>query len=347
MRHLVVNLFSALTPMRMPAWVGEQIAGRTPAGWRVTVITPPPSFASSGPSMSDQTFAAMADAEAFYGFEVTPELLRAGARLRWVHSAAAGVSEAVTAMLRARGPAEPALHLTNSAGNFSETMGDTVLAGVLHFVRGFDVAVRQQAAGVWQRDSFAAGPTAGRELDEYRVLVIGAGGIGSAAARRFAAHGCAVTGVRRRPELGVPAGCDRVVGPEHLDAELPAADVVVLAAPFTDQTKTLLDRRRLALLPADAIVVNVARGGLVAEEALLEALDAGRLRGAVLDVFHTEPLPLSSPFWQHPRVLVLPHVSGVSPHRHWERTLALFEDNWRRWVAGEPLRNVVDLDAGY
>jgi phosphoglycerate dehydrogenase-like enzyme len=103
----------------------------------------------------------------------------------------------------------------------------------------------------------------------------------------------------------------------------------------------------LALLPAGAIVVIVARGGLVADEALLEALDAGRIRGAVLDVFHTEPLPPFSPYWQHSRVLVTPHVSGVSPRRQWARALALFEDNWRRWVAGSPLRNVVDLDAGY
>ncbi len=347
MRHLVVNLFSALTPMRMPAWVAEQLVDRAPPGWRVTVVRPPAASDDDAPSAAEQTRAAIANAEAYYGFEVTPELLQAGPHLRWVHSAAAGVSEAVTTMLRARRHVEPVIHFTNSAGNFSETMGDTVLAGVLHFVRALDVCVRQQAAGMWQRGSFAAGPTAGRELDEYRVLVIGAGGIGSAAARRFSRLGCPVVGVRRRPELGVPAGCDRVVGVAELDAELPSADVVVLAAPFTDQTKTLLDGRRLALLPADAIVVNVARGGLVDEEALLEALDAGRLRGAVLDVFQTEPLPSMSPFWQHPRVLVLPHVSGVSPHRHWVRTLALFEDNWRRWVAGAPLRNVVDLDAGY
>jgi len=347
MRHLVVNLFSVLTPMRMPAWVGEQIKERAQPGWRVTVVTPPASPDRAVPSAVDQTSAAIGDAEAFYGFDVSPELLHAGPRLRWVHTASSGVGASVTSVLRARGPAEPMVHFTNSAGIFSETMGDTVLAGVLHFVRALDVCVRQQAAVQWHRAPFAEGPIAGRELDEYRVLVIGAGGIGSAVARRFSGLGCSVVGVRRRPDLGVPAGCSRVVGAEDLDAELPAADVVVLAAPFTDQTKTLLDRRRLALLPDAAIVVNVARGGLVAEEALLEALEAGKLRGAVLDVFQTEPLPSTSAFWQHPRVLVLPHVSGVSPHRHWVRTLALFEDNWRRWVAGEPLRNVVDLDAGY
>jgi phosphoglycerate dehydrogenase-like enzyme len=138
-----------------------------------------------------------------------------------------------------------------------------------------------------------------------------------------------------------------VVGTDVLDAELPAADVVVLAAPETPATRHVLDGPRLALLPAGAIVVNVARGGLLADEALLEALDSGRLRGAVLDVFRTEPLPADSPYWRHARVLVTPHVSGVSPRRQWGRLLDLFEDNWRRWAAGIPLRNVVDLDAGY
>ena len=92
--------------------------------------------------------------------------------------------------------------------------------------------------------------------------------------------------------------------------------------------------------------MNAARGALVADEALLDALHRHQLRGAVLDVFNTEPLPVDNPYWQHPRVLVTPHVSGVSPQQ-WRRGLELFEDNWRRWHAGTPLRNVVDLDAGY
>ncbi len=292
--------------------------------------------------VSNETLTAVADAEAYFGFGVTAPMLEAAPQLRWAHSVAAGVGSSITPTLRAH----PVV-LTNSAGLYGEAMADTILAGVLHFVRGLDHAVRQQAASRWDQLPFSTGDMASREVDELRVLVIGAGGIGSAVARRFSALGCSCVGIRRRPELGLPPGFGRVTGPDDLDDELPNADVVVIAAPQTSQTIALLDARRLALLPAGAIVVNVARGGLVADEALLEALDAGRLRGAVLDVFPTEPLPPSSPFWQHSRVLVTPHVSGVSPRRHWARALALFEDNWRRWVAGTPLRNVVDLDAGY
>ncbi len=164
--------------------------------------------------------------------------------------------------------------------------------------------------------------------------------------RRFSALGCRCVGVRRRPELGAPDGFARVLGVEGLEAALPEADVIVLAAPLTNGSASLLDGRRLALLPAGAIVVNVGRGALVSDVALVEALNGNHVRGAVLDVFNTEPLPADNPYWQHPKVLVTPHVSGVSP-QHWRRGLELFEDNWRRWHAGTPLRNGVDLDAGY
>jgi len=122
---------------------------------------------------------------------------------------------------------------------------------------------------------------------------------------------------------------------------------VVLAAPYTGATRGLLDGRRLALLPGGAIVVNVGRGALVDEPALIEALSAGRLRGAALDVFAREPLPADSPLWGLRNVLATPHVSGVSPRRFWDRFTALVTDNWGRWARGEPLRNRVDTDAGY
>jgi phosphoglycerate dehydrogenase-like enzyme len=226
-------------------------------------------------------------------------------------------------------------------------MAEYVLGGVLHFLRGFDVAVRRQAEGRWDRDPFVGPGHTARELGECRALVVGAGGIGSAVARALAAHGVRCTGVRRRPALGVPEGFERVVGPEALDAELPAADLLVLCAPLTGETRALLTGERLDRLPAGAILVNVGRGALVDEAALADRLRAGTLRGAVLDVFQAEPLPASSPLWGLERVLVTPHVSAVSPRRFWERELALILDNWARHHAGAPLRNLVDARAGY
>lgn len=342
-RRLVVDMQSSALHMRLPEWAAEEITAQAPPGWEVVHIASISRSLGNGTNEpSPEALAAMPTAEAYFGYGLTPTLLAASPRLRWAHSASAGIGESITPELAASG-----VVFTNGAGVYAEPMADTVLGGVLHFVRGLDYAVRQQAERAWKREPFVENDGGIRELSEYRVLVIGAGGIGSAVAQRFQALGCECTGVRRRPERGVPPGFRRVVGPDALEEVLPDADVVVVAAPLTAGTRTLLDGDRLALLPAGAIVVNVARGPLVADAALLEGLDSGRVRGAVLDVFTTEPLPADSPWWHHPRVLVTPHVSGVSPRRTWQRGLALFMDNWRRWSAGEPLRNVVDLDAGY
>ena len=348
MKRLVVDLMSTIPHLRLPVTARARLISRAPAGWETVVIDALTVSAGDGTNrVSDETLATVTTAEAYFGFGVPAPLLEVAGALRWAHSASAGVGNSITPALRASG-----IMFTNSAGVYAEPMADTVLAGVLHFTRALDFAVHQQAAARWDQLPFTSATTDIREISECRVLVIGAGGIGSAVARRFTALGCTCTGVRRRPERGLPDGFSSVAGPDDIDRLLPDADVVVLAAPLTDASRTTLDAARFALLPHGAIVVNVARGALIDEVALLAALGPadnreGRLRGAVLDVFSTEPLPTTSPLWAHPRVLVTPHVSGVSPRRHWERALGLFEDNWRRWVAGEPLRNVVDLDAGY
>jgi phosphoglycerate dehydrogenase-like enzyme len=134
---------------------------------------------------------------------------------------------------------------------------------------------------------------------------------------------------------------------DDIDAELPKHDVVVLAAPLTSETNGVLTAERLDLLPRGSIVVNVARGAMLDQDALAVRLVDGRIRGAVLDVFREEPLPADSPLWGLRQVLVTPHVSPVSPGRYWPRQLDLFLDNWRRYLEGEPLRNVVDKRAGY
>jgi phosphoglycerate dehydrogenase-like enzyme len=134
---------------------------------------------------------------------------------------------------------------------------------------------------------------------------------------------------------------------DDLERELPHADVVVIAAPLTEQTNGLMTAERLDLLPRASVVVNVARGALVDEAALTARLASGRLRGAVLDVFQDEPLAATSALWQLRSAVVTPHVSPVSPGQFWPRQLELFLDNWKRYQRGEPLRNVVDKHAGY
>jgi phosphoglycerate dehydrogenase-like enzyme len=263
-------------------------------------------------------------------------------QLRWVHSAAAGAGSALHEEM-----GRSDVVLTNSAGVHAIPIAEYAVAGILHFLRGFDVAIAQQSESKWDKAFFVSTDAPLREMDSVRAFIIGTGGLGGETAKRLSALGATCTGVRRRVELGPPAGFERVVALRDIEAELPKHDVVVLAAPFTTETAGLLTAKRLDLLPTNAIVVNVARGALIDDEALIDRLERSRLRGAVLDVFREEPLAADSPLWQLRRVLLTPHISPVSPGRFWPRQLELFLDNWTRYVKGEPLRNVVDKNAGY
>ena len=342
-RLLVADLNAAAASSTIPPWAEERLRVEAPAGWRVHVVAAQTVSDSDGSDRpSDEALAAVRDAEAYVGFGLPRGILLAAPRLRWAHSAAAGVASALHPELGARG-----VLLTNSAGVHGPPMAEYVLGGVLHFLRGFDVAVRRQAAAEWDRETFVGAGHTARELGECRALVVGAGGIGTAVARALGAHGVRCTGVRRRPQLGAPEGFERVVGPDALDAELPGADLLVLCTPLTAETRALMSAERLDRLPGGAIVVNVGRGALVDEAALAERLRRGTLRGAVLDVFQQEPLPADSPLWGLERTLVTPHVSAVSPRRFWERELALILDDWARYDQGAPLLNLVDAGAGY
>ena len=342
-RLLVADLRAVAPAWTLPAWAAERLRREAPAGWRVYVVQAPTVSDGDGSDRpSAEALDAVAVAEAYVGFGLPRALLLAAPGLRWVHSTSAGVASALHPELGERD-----IRLTNSAGVHGPPMAEYVLGGVLHFLRGFDVAVRRQAAATWDRDPFVGAGHSARELGECRALVVGAGGIGGAVARALAAHGVACTGIRRRPELGAPEGFVRVAGPDALDAELPAADLLILCAPLTAETRALMTAERLDRLPAGAVLVNVGRGALVDEAALAERIRGGTLRGAVLDVFQAEPLPPDSPLWGLERTLVTPHVSAVSPRRFWERELALILDNWARHDSGAPLRNLVDARAGY
>jgi len=203
-----------------------------------------------------------------------------------------------------------------------------------------------QAAARWAPEQFTELEWPVREFGEFRLGVVGLGGIGAAVARRALGLGMSVAGFRRRSERGGPAGMRWVGGPADLLRLAADSDGLVIAAPHTATTREAVNRTVLERLPAHAIVVNVSRGTLLDETALLELLDSGHLGGAALDVFAVEPLPPEHPFWRHPRVLVSPHVSAVTT-RFWERETQLIVDNVRRYLRGAPLLNVVDPDAGY
>ena len=342
-RLLVADLAATAPVWGLRPEGAQAIRDAAPPGWRVKIVSAATiSDGDGGTAPSEEVLRAVKDAEVYVGFGISRAVFLEGRSLRWVHSAAAGVGSALFPELR-----DSNVVLTNSAGVHAVPIAEHVIGGILHFLRGFDIAIERQRASSWDSAAFVGAESPIRELHGSRVLVLGAGGLGSEVARRCAAFGASCVGVRRRPGLGPPEGFERVVGPDAIDDELPGADVLVITAPSTDRTRTMVSRGRLAMLPRRAIVVNVARGSLLDEEALADLLIEGALRGAVLDVTEREPLARDSRLWQLRSVLLTPHVSAVSPAGFWERELALLLDNWHRYSAGERLRNTVDKSEGY
>ena len=342
-RLLVADLASTSRNWAITPEAQRRLRAEAPPGWDVAIVSAATSSDGDGPlCASDEAMQLIPHAEAYFGFGFTSDLFEAARALRWVHSAAAGVGH----VLRS-GIAHSDITLTNSAGIHGAPIGEFVVASLLYFMRGLDVAIAQQKRGEWNKSFFVADESPLRELGDSRVLIVGTGGLGGEVARRLSSLGATCVGIRRHPAQGVPSGFATVAGLDALERELRTADALVLAAPLTVETAELMTRARLEMLPRHCIVVNVARGAMLDEEALADLLEGGRLRGAVLDVFRQEPLATTSRLWQLRSVLVVPHVSPVSPGRFWPRQLELFLDNWRRYVAGAPLRNVVDKTAGY
>jgi phosphoglycerate dehydrogenase-like enzyme len=342
-RLLVVDLAAKSKNWALTAEGERTILDATPPGWSVHVVRSLTSSDGDGPPRpSDEVMDAMQDAVAYFGFGIPRPLFLRARRLRWAHSAAAGVGSALYPEMVASD-----VLLSNSAGVHAIPMAEYVVAGILHFFRGLDVSTAQQREARWDKHFFVADDSPVREIGGARILIVGAGGIGSQSATRLSALGAECVGVRRHVERGAPPGFARVVTPDALDEELGRTDVVILAAPLTDASRGLIDSGRLQRMKRGAILVNVARGALVDEAALVEAVRSGHLRGVVLDVFREEPLASESPLWQLRSALLTPHISPVSPGRFWPRALELFCDNWRRYHRGEPLRNLVDKQAGY
>jgi phosphoglycerate dehydrogenase-like enzyme len=284
--------------------------------------------------------AAIADVDAAFASELRAPHFAAASRLRWVHSPAAGVGGMLTPAV-----VESAVIISNSRGMSGDTIAEHVLALVLVLFRKLPLAFRNQAAHRWAQDEAMQGAPI-RTIAGSEVLIIGLGGIGSATAKRCAGLGASVVGVRRRMNEPVPEGVSQVVPPEQLASVLPRADVVVVAAPQTRDTRALIGAEQLARMKTNAVLINVSRGKLVDESALADALARGRIAGAGLDVFEQEPLDASSPLWDLPNVVVTPHISGFRPD-HWDAAAAIFAENLRRFDAGAPLLNVVDKHAGY
>lgn len=276
-----------------------------------------------------------ADALFVYDFlsNAVPAAWPAADRLRWLHIASAGVDPVLFPELR-----ESDVTLTNSRGVFDDSIAEYVLGVVLTFAKDLSGSLRLQDRKEWRhRES--------ERIAGKRAVVVGTGPIGRAIARMLRAAGMDVAGAGRTAREADP-DFGTVHASAELNRHLPSFDYVVAVAPLTEQTKGLFDAEAFAAMAPHARFVNVGRGELVVTGDLVEALRAGRIAGAALDVFDTEPLPYDSPLWTMDDVLVSPHMSG--DFVGWREALVgVFADNYRRWRAGKPLRNVVDKRLGY
>lgn len=255
--------------------------------------------------------------------------------LRWIHSRSAGVDRILFPAL-----VESPVVVTNGRGIFAPGLGEFVAAAVLYFAKDLGRMRRAQAARRW--DPFFVEWVRGRTLG-----IVGYGDIGRAVAERMRAFGARILALRRRPEraAGDPH-VDEALGPDRLVELMGRCDYVVVAAPLTEETRRLIGEREIAAMKPSAVLINVGRGAVVDEDALARALAGGRIRGAALDVFATEPLPAEHPFWGMENVLLSPHCGDQT--QGWvEQAMQAFFDNLGRFQRGEPLVGVVDKRRGY
>lgn len=261
------------------------------------------------------------------------QLLDATPKLRWYHTVSAGVENMPLAELAQRG-----IVLTNNSGSYDVQIAEHLMMFVFAASRQLHRYRDQQHSRLWKDQSQ-------QELRDATIVVYGMGSIGGEVARLASAVGMRVIGVRRKTASREP-GVDRVVPAEQLADVVAEADYLAITAPLTPATRGAISREIIARLKPSAWIVNIARGAIVDEDAMVDALRDKRIAGAGLDVFTTEPLPPDHPLWTMDNVMITPHSSGDSP-RAGERTLALFAENLRRYKAGEPLINRVDFEAGY
>ena len=310
----------------LPAQIRDLLAPQLPSDLSVAWVDAEGSFEGDP-----------ADAAAYFrwwtGRPILDRVLAAAPGLRWMHTPSAGVDHLLIPQVLERD-----ITVTNSAGVHAIPIAEFVLALLLARVKQLHGYHAAQAAARWDRELEA------EELYERTLLILGIGGIGQAIAERAAAFGMRVWGSRRTPRP-MP-GVERVVGMDGWRELLPAADYIVVATPLTPETQGMLDAAAFAAMRPTAFVVNIARGAIIDEAAMLAALRAGQIAGAALDTFEQEPLPADSPLWALPNVTITPHATAGSPRMR-ERQIELFSENLRRFRNGEPLLNVVDKAVGY
>jgi D-2-hydroxyacid dehydrogenase (NADP+) len=282
----------------------------------------------------------VADVEIMFGISLRPEQFLAARQLRWIHSQAAAVHQFLFPEL-----VKSDVILTNARDVHGPVVAEQVMAMIFALAKQIPAAVRFQQRHVWGQEAVSHA-TRPREIAGKTVGLVGLGSIGRNVAKAASALGMRVIAVREHPDKEKPRFVDEVFHSSKLLDLLAQSDYVVLSTPVTPETTGMIGSRQLAAMKPDACLINVGRGPLIDEPALVGALREHKIGGAALDVFDEEPLPADSPLWDFEDLLITPHTAGLS-EKMWERHYALFSENLRRYFSGQPLLGLVDKQKGY
>ena len=325
---LVICVWHPFTEWRPKPAMAEAIRER----WPETRVVHLPNY--------DQLLGELPDTDIFVGYSLRAEQLKEAKKLKWIHSTAAGVAQLMYPALRDSG-----IMVTNPSGIFSIPMAEHTMGLLLALARNFPDSVRGQDRAKWAQQEIWDRPQHLTELSGKVLLIVGYGSIGREVAKRAKAFEMKVWGVTRSGE-GERTHVEKIFAAAQLSEALPGADYVLICAPETAETKHLIGAAEIARMKRGARLINVGRGSLLDEAALVEALDRGGLGGTALDVTATEPLPPESPLWKAPNLFITPHTSGVSD-RLWDRQAAILIELLERWFDGRELFNRVDFARGY
>jgi phosphoglycerate dehydrogenase-like enzyme len=325
---LLIALYHRFELWQIPPWFTERLRSEFP---QLEVVHLP---------NYDRVTEEIADADIAISWSLRGEQIRAAKKLRWIHSTAAAVHQLLTPELRAS-----EIVVTNARDVHGPVVAEHAIALAFALAKRLPQAVQHQQQKHWaQHDLWNAQPRP-RELSGATMTIIGLGSIGRPLAKLGKSLGMRVVGVREHPAHGSESA-DLVYGYDELNRALKETDFVVLAVPVTPKTHHLMNAERLAQLKPDAYLINVGRGVLIDEGALVQSLGARSFAGAALDVTTEEPLPPESPLWDMENVLITPHIAGLT-ERMWERHYAHYIQNLRRYLAGDPLLWVADKQRGY
>lgn len=348
---LVIVVHHRFELWNMPSWVPERLRQEFPD----VEIQQFCDYAAAEPHLHD--------ADAVVTWSLRPEQLALAKKLRWIHSPAAAVHQLMIPEI-----INSDIIVTNSSRVHGPVVAEHVVALIMSLARCIPSVVRYQEKHIWSQQNLWNNRPRPREIAGATLGIVGLGTIGTYVARHASALGMRIVATREHPEKGLPnfltdktpgaapfpegdganhkQSGNEVFGPDQVDRLLEQSDYVLLSAPLRPNTRALINAGRLAKMKPDACLINVARGALIDQTALVDALRKRKIGGAALDVFETEPLPPESPLWDLPNVLITPH-SGAITEQLWDRHYAHISENLRRFIAGAPLIGVVDKQEGY